>query len=288
MNLPAGWEERMIATNGVRLHVVTAGDPGGRPVVLLHGFPEFWYGWRHQIPALAAAGYRVIVPDQRGYNLSDVPKGAAAYRTETLVNDVLGLLDHFGCGRVRLAGHDWGAAVAWSLAIRHPERLEKLAILNVPHPDVMWRTIRSSPRQMLKSWYIGFFQVPGLADGLLRMGQFAGARRVLRASGGPATFSEADLDEYRRAWANSGGLAGMIGWYRAAVRFRAQTAGDRRVHVPVLILWGRRDVALGAGMAQRSLELCDDGRLVYFDGATHWVQHDAAYEVNREMIAFFD
>jgi pimeloyl-ACP methyl ester carboxylesterase len=287
MKLPEGWQESLIETNGVRLHVVTAGNPGGKPVVLLHGFPEFWYGWRRQIPALAAAGYRVIVPDQRGYNLSEVPKGVRAYRSEELVADVLGLLDHFGYERVRLAGHDWGAAVAWSLAIHHPDRLEKLAILNVPHTDVMWQTIRSSPRQLLKSWYIGFFQIPGLADGLLRMGNFAGAVRLLRSSGRAGTFSEADLEEYRQAWNNSVGLTGMINWYRAAVRYRSHSSVDRRVHVPVLILWGRRDVALSAGMAQGSLELCDDGRLVYFDDATHWVQHNAAQAVNRELIAFF-
>jgi len=283
----AGCASEFVTANGVRLHVVTAGDPKGKPVVLLHGFPEFWYGWRHQVPALAEAGFRLLVPDQRGYNLSERPKAACAYRLEELVGDVLGLLDYYGCERVCLAGHDWGAAVAWSLAMNFPSRLERLAILNVPHPAVMAEFVRKSPRQMLKSWYIAFFQIPGLADRLLRLGNYAAASRLLTSSGKTGTFSPDDIAEYKQAWSNSGGLTGSIDWYRAVVRYPFPVPDDLRVRVPVLVLWGKRDIALSAGMAERSLELSADGRLVYYENATHWVQHDEAEAVNRELIAFF-
>lgn len=277
-----------VEVNGVRLHVASAGPPDGKPLVLLHGFPEFWYGWRHQIPALAEAGFRLIVPDQRGYNLSSVPKEVRAYGMDELVGDVIGLLDHFGLDRVGLVGHDWGAAVAWSAALAHPGRIRRLAILNVPHPAVMRSALRKSGRQMMKSWYIAFFQIPGLADGLMRLGDFAGAVRLLRSSGKPGTFSDQELEEYRRAWANSSGLTGMINWYRAALRTRSKLRAGVRVGVPTLILWGRQDAALGAELAQASLRLCRDGRLIYFDTASHWVQHDEAQAVNRALIGFLN
>jgi len=153
-----------VETNGVRSHIVVAGDPAGKPVILLHGFSEFWYGWRHQILTLVEAGFRVIVPDQRGYNLSEIPKGIRHYRINELSKDVIGLINHFGYDKVYLAGHNWGAAIAWDLAINPPEYIIKLAILNVPHPLVMFETLLRSPRQLFKSWYIAFFQIPSLPD----------------------------------------------------------------------------------------------------------------------------
>ncbi len=282
------YEHSYIETNGIRLHVVTAGDPQGKPVLLLHGFPEFWYGWRKQIPALVAAGYHVIVPDQRGYNLSDKPKGVQAYQTEKLVQDVIGLLGHYQIEQINLAGHDWGAAVAWDVATGFPDRVERLAILNVPHPAVMRETLRTSFRQMLKSWYIGFFQIPGLSDWALRVHDYSALGRLLVSSGNPDIFTAKDLAEYKKAWAQPGALTAMLNWYRAIFRARVVHQTDIRVRVPVLILWGKRDIALSAEMAQRSLALCDDGRLVYFKNSSHWVQHDEAGEVNRQLVAFFN
>jgi epoxide hydrolase 4 len=152
--MPAYEHTYLQINDQIRLHLVLAGPADGTPVLLLHGFPEFWYGWRHQIMALAAKGFRVIAPDQRGYNLSSAPKDIAPYGLEHLSQDVIAILDHYGIEKVFLAGHDWGAAVAWAVAMRFPERVEKMVILNVPHPAVMTRTVRKSPRQMLKSWYI--------------------------------------------------------------------------------------------------------------------------------------
>ena len=279
--------------NGVRLHAVQAGPKDSPLVVLLHGFPEFWYGWRNQIGPLAEAGYGVLAPDQRGYNLSDKPKGIAAYQIDHLVADVIGLLDAAGCSKAFLVGHDWGAAVAWEVALRFPERLEKLAILNVPHPAVMRRTLLSSLRQMRKSWYIFYFQIPGLSERMLGLDHCAGMRRMMRLSGKPGTFSDADLEMYVQAWCQPEALASMIHWYRAA--FRESLRGPwnpkkitfLRVKVPTLMLWGANDVALSREMVQPSIDLCEEGRLVYFENASHWVQHDEAEGVTRELLEFF-
>jgi pimeloyl-ACP methyl ester carboxylesterase len=279
-------EHRFVETNGVRLHVVFAGDSAGKPIILLHGFPEFWYGWHHQIPALVEAGFRVIIPDQRGYNLSDKPKGIRPYRLRELGRDIIGLLDYFGFAKVDLVGHDWGAGVAWWVAINFPDRIKHLGILNVPHPAVMKDYLRKSPCQMLKSWYILFFQIPGLPDWLMRLDNFSNAIALLRSSSKPYTFTEEDFMEYRKAWTNSKGLTGMINWYRALSRHRTSSPEDIRVHVPTLMLWGKRDVALSQEMAQKSIRLCDNGRLEFFEDATHWVQHDEANAVNLELIAF--
>jgi pimeloyl-ACP methyl ester carboxylesterase len=267
--------------------VVLAGPIDGEPAILLHGFPEFWRGWLKQIEALAEQGFRVITPDQRGYNLSEVPLRVADYSVDKLSADILGLMDYFGLEQVNLAGHDWGAGIAWNLALQHPERIRKLAILNVPHPAVMQRFLFSSPRQMLKSWYIGFFQIPGLADWLLSRAGYTAALQMFKTSGLPTSFSADDLEEYRQAYSNSGGMTGMLNWYRALVRFRPVNPARMCLEMPVLILWGRKDIALSAEMAEESLKFCKQGRLNYFDNASHWVQHDEAEAVNQYLLEFF-
>jgi pimeloyl-ACP methyl ester carboxylesterase len=284
------YEHAFIPTNGIRLHVVTAGPEGGRPVILLHGFPEFWYGWRRQIPALAGSGFRVVVPDQRGYNLSDKPKGIDSYRIDVLAADVLGLIDALGYEKVNLVGHDWGAAVAWQIATVHPERLNRLAILNVPHMAVMTRTLRRSLAQLRRSWYIFYFNIPWLPEYALGRDRAAALVRLMKSSSRRGSFSDEDLVHYREAWTQRGALTAMLNWYRSAVRegfgnlFR--NVPLPRVTVPTLMLWGAHDGALGREMAQPSIDLCDDGRLVFFERATHWVQHDEWQEVNSNLLSF--
>jgi pimeloyl-ACP methyl ester carboxylesterase len=281
------FEEEYIETNGIRLHAMMAGPKDGKPVILLHGFPEFWHGWHKQMTALAEAGFRVIVPDQRGYNLSDKPKGVKAYSLKELTADILGLIDALGYDKVYLAGHDWGAAVAWMLAIWHPERFHKLAILNVPHPKVMMDTVRRDPRQMLKSWYIGFFQLPWIPEAALGGNHSAGLERLLRSSGHAHSFEPADLAEYRTAWSQPGALTGMVNWYRAILRYPPAMPENPRVRIPTLMIWGVQDVALARWMARPSIDYCDDGQLVFFEDATHWVQHDRAAEVSALLVDFF-
>jgi pimeloyl-ACP methyl ester carboxylesterase len=279
-------EELYIPTNGITLHVMAAGPADGPLVVLLHGFPEFWYGWRRQIPALAAAGYRVLVPDQRGYNRSDKPRGLSAYRSNHMAADIVGLLDAVGRERAAIAGHDWGALVGWLLALEYPERVARLAILNVPHPKVLEDNLRHNLRQRVRSLYAAFFQLPGLPEWLLRAGNWRALAETMRRSACPGSFTTADLRRYRAAWARPGAITAMLNWYRAALRRPPHRPADPRVYVPVLMIWGARDQALGREMAPESIALCDDGRLHVLEDATHWVQHDAADRVNALLLDF--
>jgi pimeloyl-ACP methyl ester carboxylesterase len=273
---------------GLKLHTAVGGPEGGPLVILLHGFPDFWYSWRRIIPALTQAGLRVVVPDQRGYNLSG-KKGP--YDIFTLSDDIAHLIEACGRQEAYIAGHDWGAAVAWALGILYPEMVRKLAILNVPHPALMMSALQGgSLRQLLKSWYIFFFQIPGLPEALLSGRDFAGLRRLLRGSAKSGTFTAQELAWYEIAWAQPGALPAMIGWYRAIFRLgfsprRAELA--QKVGVPTLIQWGDRDVALEAALAVRSLEWCGQGRLVRYPQATHWVHLDQPQEVGRELVEFF-
>jgi pimeloyl-ACP methyl ester carboxylesterase len=270
----------------VRLHALAAGPPDGPVVVLLHGFPEFWYGWRKQIEPLAAAGFRVIVPDQRGYNLSSKPSGVASYALTELVSDVIAIADQLGQEKIFLAGHDWGAAVAWSTALLHPQRIAKLAVLNVPHPSVMRRFLSTHFRQFLRSWYMIFFQLPGLPEALLSAFNYRIAARSLLRSSRPGTFSPEDLAQYRAGWSQPGALTAMINWYRALFRFRTKFP-DRTVHIPTRILWGERDAFLLSEMAQESLRYCDNAELYTFADASHWLQHEEPTQVSQQLIDFF-
>jgi pimeloyl-ACP methyl ester carboxylesterase len=275
-------ERHWVDSGAVRLHVRAAGPVDGPLVVLLHGFPEFWYGWRHQIPALAEAGYRVVVPDQRGYNRSDAPRAVAAYDLDVLVDDVCAVIDAAGRTRASVVGHDWGAMVAWHLAHAHPERLRRLAVLNVPHPHVFRTTLRTNPAQLLRSTYALFFQVPALPEWLLGRNDGQGLATLLRWSGRADTFSDADLDRYRQAWRRPGRLRGMLHWYRAAARRALRsTPPSTPIDVPALVVWGAQDVALSRRMAAPSAAMCLRRRLEVLEDATHWVQHDAPAAVNR-------
>lgn len=278
---------RTIATNGVRLHAVEAGPEDGPLAVLLHGFPELWYGWRHQIGPLAAAGFRVLVPDQRGYGESDKPRGARAYALDRLAEDVAGLIDDAGRERAFVAGHDLGGMVAWQLAGRRPERVERLAVLNCPLAGVMRRHLLTNPRQRRKSRYIFFFQLPWLPERALRRDGWAKARKTLLATSRPGTFTEEDLAVYREAWSRPGALTAMLNWYRAAARHPRRGPAPARIRVPTLLIWGARDRALGRELAESSIERCDDGRLVFVEEATHWVQHEEPERVNRLLVEHF-
>ena len=150
-----------LTTNGIKLHTALAGPEDGELVFLLHGFPEAWFGWEAQILSLAEAGFRVAAPDQRGYNLSDKPKGVASYQSAILVEDIIGLADGLGVDQFYLAGHDFGAMVSWNMARRYPERIKRMVIANVPHPRVMQKVLRSSFSQLMNSWYAIFSRSPG-------------------------------------------------------------------------------------------------------------------------------
>lgn len=279
-------EHSCIETNGIRLHVVQAGPKSGTPVMLLHGFPEFWYGWRRQILALVNAGCRVIVPDQRGYNLSDKPKDKKDYGVFTLVNDVLGLIQALDYEKVNLVGHDWGGSVAWILAMTHPEKLHRLAILNSPHPAVYRRFLQRDPDQIRRSLYWLFFQLPRLAEKILSANEFHQMTRGLRNSAKKNTFTDEDIEKYKEAWSQPGALTSMLNWYRAIFQYPPKMPEDMRVKVRTLMMWGMKDFALTHRLARPSMDYCGDRNLILFPEATHWVHLDAAEEVNHYLIDF--
>jgi epoxide hydrolase 4 len=280
-----GAESLRLPTNGVELHAVAAGPPDGPLVVLLHGFPEFWWGWRRQIGPLAAAGLRVVAPDQRGYNLSDKPPGVRAYDLDALADDVLGLADALGRQRFAVVGHDWGAVLAWHLAGRNPGRVERAAVLNGPHLATARSFARAHPTQALRSWYVGFFQAPLLPEWMLGAADFAALRGAMAATARPGTFSAGDFARYRAAWARPGALTAMLNWYRA-LPGHAGPPRPGRIGVPVRVVWGDRDAALDKGLAEAGLALCDRGEAFHLAGATHWVQHEEPERVNRLLVEF--
>jgi epoxide hydrolase 4 len=295
MTIHADLEHRTLDLGAVRLHLVEAGS--GPLVVLLHGFPEFWYTWRHQIPALADAGFRVVAPDMRGYNLSDKPRGLEAYSGEALAGDVRALVDALGEERAHVVGHDWGAQVAWETAMRHADVVERLAILNVPHPARFLEGLRTL-RQLRKSWYMFFFQLPGVAEAAFRRNDFAWGRKVLREDPvRPGAFGEEDIERFVEAWSQPGAVGAMLDYYRAAFRSPAALSallgrgdgppGARVVSAPTLVIWGERDTALGSELAEPDRRWVPN--LVGVErlpDASHWVQNDAPERVNELLVEF--
>jgi pimeloyl-ACP methyl ester carboxylesterase len=280
MGMGGDIRHRDVFTGEVRLRVAEAGPPDGPPVLLLHGFPEPWSGWRHQLGPLAEAGFRVLAPDQRGYGASEKPPGVAAYALDRLVADVVALADAAGAGPVALVGHDWGGIVAWWTAVRHPGRVARLVVLNAPHPTAYRRFVRRHPGQLARSAYAIGFQLPGLPEWALGRGDFRALARTLRRTSRPGTFPDALLDDYRRAWSAPGAMTAMLHWYRAGLRHVPDLSRDPRVRVPTTLIWGARDGFLRRELAPASLAYCDDGRLEVLEDATHWLHHEEPERVN--------
>ena len=270
----------------VRLHYVEAGE--GPLVVLLHGFPQFWYEWRHQIPVLAEAGFRVVAPDMRGYNLSDKPPKVSDYRVELLARDVERLILDRGERTASVVGHDWGAIVAWIAAMRYPARFGRLAILNVPHPARFLDGLLSLP-QLLRSSYVFFFQLPRLPEEVIRAGDFALLRSaLLRDPVRPETFSAEDIERYVEAMARPGALTATLNYYRALLRNPRETqALLKRIEAPVMVIWGERDRFLSRSLAEPPpLWVPNLLRVERLPDASHWVAEDRPREVNTLLLDF--
>ena len=271
----------------VRLHYVEAGE--GPLVVLLHGFPEFWLSWRFQIPALVAAGFRVVAPDMRGYNRSSKPRGARAYDTDRLAADVRALIRERGAERAYVAGHDWGGGVAWIAAMNHPEVVERLAILNVPHPRRMLQGLRT-PRQLAKSWYFLFFQLPWLPELSARARGWWGWRKLFEKEARPGAYTPSDIQRYVEAWSQPGAPTGMINYYRAVLRQSPRRAESRirPVDAPTLVIWGQRDRHLGAEFAEpEHADVPNLAGVVRLPEASHWVHQDEPERVSELLVDFF-
>jgi epoxide hydrolase 4 len=283
-------EFRVFHINGVALHVVLAGPANGKPLVFLHGFPEFWFGWRRQIDHFVSSGYRVIIPDQRGYNLSAKPAGVASYSIDLLARDVVGILNALTDSKAFVVGHDWGAGVTWYLAARYSERVSRTAILCAPHPRIFIKNLTTNPAQLRRSWYLLFFQLPWFPEWILRRRDWALLVRAMRNTSPPGIFSDADLEQYKKSWGRKGALTAMLNWYRSALLCPSNFSLDSkasRVKVPVLLICGRNDQFVDEAMAKESLLYCDDGYLEVFKTANHWVQHEEPAHLNTLLSQFF-
>jgi pimeloyl-ACP methyl ester carboxylesterase len=277
-------ETHFVQVNGVNLHVKLAGPRSGRPLLLLHGFPDFWYGWRFQIDALVAAGHRLIIPDQRGYNLSDKPEGTASYDLGVLADDVLGLLDEFAIDRTQIVAHDFGGAVAWWFAANHAERVERMVVINCPH-FAAFRSGLLTP-QVFRSYYMLTMQFGRASEWFWRRNDFAMCEFI-----GPGTrvggMREDDRGPYHEAWSQPGALRGMFGWYRAIGPRLLGKFPNTRIAPPTLLIWGKRDPALSLSLAQTSIDHADHGKLIVLD-ETHWVHWDVPDHVNPMILDWLD
>jgi epoxide hydrolase 4 len=269
----------------VRLHYVEAGE--GPLIILLHGFPEFWYGWRLQIEPLAAAGFRVVAPDMRGYNLSSRPEGVKAYDMERLTADIRGLIQERGARSALLVGHDWGGSVAWATAMTYPEVVDRLAILNAAHPRKLSQGLHH-PDQLRKSWYFFFFDLPEVPEVIVHANRWHFFRNFLRDAR-PA-YTPEEIERYIEAWSQPGAAAGMINYYRFSVRQspKEAEAALRPISAPTLVIWGQRDSYLGPELAQpEDDDVPNLDRVERLPDASHWVHHDEAERVTQLLTDFF-
>jgi pimeloyl-ACP methyl ester carboxylesterase len=277
--------------SGIRLHYAECGK-GDELVILLHGFPECWYSWRHQLPVLGAR-YHVVAPDMRGFNLSDKPAGTKNYEIEFLVKDILGLIKYFGKEKAAIVGHDWGAGVAWALAQRHPEAVSKLVTMQVP-PPAAWRD-NFTLRQLRKSWYMFFFQLPRVPEWWAGANDFARVEKMFRATSvRPDAFTDSDIAVYKEALRQPGALTSSLNYYRANVlkslfRGGVETPNERngRITVPTLFIYGEQDVAVLPETVREVGRFVDAPyRELRIPGSGHWIQNEAVEEVNAALLEF--
>lgn len=282
------WSHEEVETNGIRLHCVTQGE--GELVVLLHGFPENWYSWRHQIPSLAGR-FKVVAPDMRGYNLSDKPEGVEAYGISNLTADVKGLIEAFGADRAHVIAHDWGGAVAWTFAMTYPEYVDRLVVMNCPHPAVFMKNLARNPRQVLRSWYMFFFQIPGLPELAFRSFDYLALKRSFVGWAiNKDAFSDEDIEELKEAAAQPGALTGGINYYRAMFRSQRRASargGFPKIQSPTLLIWAEQDRALGKELTYGMGRYFENGLVIkYIPDCSHWVQQEQPLLVNEFLDEF--
>lgn len=278
-------QSKFLSVNGIKLHYVEQGS--GELVILLHGFPEFWYGWKNQLSVLSKK-YRVVAPDMRGYNLSDKPEGVSKYNIDILAKDIAQLISALGEKQAIVVGHDWGAAVAWAVAGLHPDVVKKLAILNVPHPAKMQQAfMKFNWAQWRKSWYIFFFQLPFLPELMVGSKDFFPKTfdgMCVRKN----VFSEEDFKKYREAYQQPGMIKAAINYYRAAFRSVAAPVVLGKIKAPVLMLWGEQDKALGKELTYNTDRFCEGSFEIQYDPTSgHFIQHENPQWVNENLLEFF-
>ncbi|MBY8988353.1 MAG: alpha/beta hydrolase [Candidatus Lokiarchaeota archaeon] len=273
-------KEKMIETNGLKLHTVMIGE--GSPLVLLHGFPDFWYGWKSVITGLKKH-YKLIIPDMRGYNLSDKPEGVENYKIEPLIEDIKGLIETLKLGKVFLAGHDWGGIVAWAFAEKYPELLQKLAILNAPHMKIFQQKLRIDKKQQEASYYVFEFLKPDgekfLFENDRKWLKFALFEGMINKN----NFTEFDKEQYLSAWTQPAILGG-VNYYRANTSFKDWTG---KITVPTLVIHGMKDVAVLSSVLEGLSDYVSDLKIVRAENSSHWVMHDQPELVISSFKEFF-
>jgi pimeloyl-ACP methyl ester carboxylesterase len=277
------WKHEYITTNGVKLHYVTQG--AGPLMLMLHGFPEFWYSWRHQIPEFAKY-FQVVALDLRGYNDSDKPKEQSAYVMDEFIKDVEGVIKGLGYDKCILVGHDWGGAIAWSFAYAHPEMVERLIILNLPHPAKFSQGLRTF-QQLLRSWYIFLFQLPWLPEFILQSSDYQVIDHIFQGTAvNKNAFTPADIDAYKNAAAKRGAVTAMLDYYRNIFQQPFLTENWGILTMPTLMIWGENDTALGKELTYDTKLYVRDFQIKYIPHCGHWVQQENPDLVNQYMREF--
>ncbi|MDX2212107.1 MAG: alpha/beta hydrolase [Oculatellaceae cyanobacterium bins.114] len=279
------WQHDYLVTNGVRLHYVTQGE--GSLMLMLHGFPDFWYSWRHQIPEFAR-DHKVVAVDLRGYNDSDKPAEKSAYTIPELVQDVVGIIRGLGYDRCILVGHDWGGAIAWNVAYTHPELIDRLIVLNLPHPTKFQQGLRT-PQQLLRSSYIFFFQLPLLPEVVLRWNNYQAIATAFQGMAiDKSAFTADDLAAYKTAAAKPGALTSMLNYYRNLFQ-NGLKLSDRqwgKLKIPTLLIWGEKDIALGKELTYGTEAYVENLQICYIPDCSHWVHHEQPQRVNQTIREF--
>ena len=278
------WQHQKVSTNGVQLHCVTQGE--GDLILFLHGFPEFWYSWRHQIPEFAR-DHKVVALDLRGYNESDRPQSRSAYHVDELVEDVRGVITALGYDRCVLVGHDWGGAIAWNFVYRYPQLVERLVILNLPHPAKFAQGLRTW-QQLARSWYILFFQLPFLPELLLQVNLQQAMENIFRGMAiDKQAFSDVDIEAYTMAMAKPGALTAALNYYRNLPTWLLSSRDWPVLRdVPTLMIWGEEDAALGKELTEGTQAYVEDFQIRYIPNCSHWVQQEQPQRVNQCIRAF--
>ena len=281
--LEGSWQHAYITTNGVKLHYVTQGE--GDLMLMLHGFPEFWYSWRHQIPEFAK-NYKVVALDLRGYNDSDKPADKSAYVMDEFIRDVEGVIKGLGYDKCILVGHDWGGAIAWNFAYAHPEMVERLIILNLPHPAKFAEGIRN-PQQLLRSSYMFFFQIPWLPEFLIQSSDYQPIETAIKGMAvNKSAITKEDLEAYKDAAAKRGAMTATLNYYRNIFQQRMTSQDWSVLEVPTLMIWGEKDTALGKELTYGTEAYVRDFQIKYIPDCSHWVQQEQPQLVNQYMREF--
>lgn len=281
--IEAYWQHEYITTNGVKLHYVTQGE--GPLMLMLHGFPEFWYSWRHQIPQFAQ-NFKVVALDLRGYNDSDKPTDQSAYVMDEFIKDVEGVIKGLGYEKCVLVGHDWGGAIAWNFAYAHPEMIQQLIILNLPHPAKFAQGLRT-PQQLLRSYYIFIFQLPWIPELILQSSDYQAIETALKGTTvNKNAFTQVDIKAYKNAAAKPGALTAMLNYYRNIFQQRILNPNQEILEVPTLMIWGENDTALGKELTYDTTAYVRDFQIKYIPNCGHWVQQEQPELVNQYMAEF--